>query len=61
MTLGLSGTPFHEPFHGRGAAGFRKEALIGVIVDRQGSDAGVGRRGAADSPAQMDSESECQQ
>ena len=20
MTLGLSGTPFHEPFHGRGAA-----------------------------------------
>jgi hypothetical protein len=41
--------------------GFRKEALIGVIVDRQGPDAGVGRRGAADSPAQMDSESECRQ
>ena len=33
--------------------GFRKEALIGAIVDRQGSDAGVGRCGAADSPAQM--------
>jgi hypothetical protein len=56
MTLGLSDTPFHG-----GRRGFRKEALIGVIVDRQGSDAGVGRRGAADSPAQMDSESECQQ
>jgi hypothetical protein len=32
--------------------------LIGVIVDRQGSDAGVGRCGAADSPAQMGGESE---
>ena len=29
-----------------------------MIVDRQGSDAGVGRCGAADSPAQMGSESE---
>jgi hypothetical protein len=41
-TVGLSGTPFREPVHGRGAAGYQ-EALIGVIVDRQGSDAGVGR------------------
>ena len=32
--------------------------MIGVIVDRQGSDAGVGRCGAADSPAQMGGESE---
>jgi hypothetical protein len=32
-TLGLSGTPFHELFHGRRAA-ITKEALIGVIVDR---------------------------
>jgi hypothetical protein len=31
-TLGLSGTPFHEPFHG-GAADYQ-EVLIGVIVDR---------------------------
>jgi hypothetical protein len=29
-----------------------------VIVDRQGSDADVGRCGVADSPAQMGSESE---
>jgi hypothetical protein len=56
-TLGLSGTPFHEPFHGRGAADSEGRPLIGVIIDRQGSDAGVGRCGAARSPAQMGSES----
>ena len=44
-TLGLSGTPFHEPFHGRRVADYW-EALIGVIVDRQGSKAGVGRWGS---------------
>jgi len=27
--------------------------LIGVIVDRQGPDAGIGRCGAADSPGEM--------
>jgi hypothetical protein len=57
MTLGLSGTPFHEPFHVRRAADYW-EALIGVIVDRQGSNAGVERCRAADSPAQMGGESE---
>jgi hypothetical protein len=36
MTLGLSGTPFH----GRGAADSEGRPLIGVIIDRQGSDAG---------------------
>src|SRR5580704_7937011 len=44
MTLGLSGTPFHEPFHepfhARGAADSEGGPLIGVIIDRQGSDAG---------------------
>jgi hypothetical protein len=44
-TLGLSGTPFHEPFHGRSAEDYW-EALIDVIVDRQGSKAGVGRWGS---------------
>ena len=38
--------------------GVRKEALIGVLVDRRGSDAGVGHCGATSSPAQMGSESE---
>ena len=49
-TLGLSSTPFHEPFDGRGAAD--SGGLDRVIVDRQGSDADIGRCGAADSPAQ---------
>jgi hypothetical protein len=51
--LRFSGTPFH----GRGAADY-SEALIDVIVDRQGSDAGIGRCGTANSPAQMGGESE---
>jgi hypothetical protein len=51
--LRFSGTPFH----GRGAADY-SEALIDVIVDRQGSDAGIGCCGTANSPAQMGGESE---
>jgi hypothetical protein len=44
-TLGLCGTPFHEPFHGNGAAD--SGGLDRCDRRSPGSDAGVGRRGGS--------------
>ena len=55
-TLGLSGRPFHEPFHGRGAADYRSLDRCGRRSP--GLDAGVGRCGGSRLTGALGSESE---